>query len=283
MRSLAISLIAVILVARGIDAQYQSVQPSSAECQAGIDSLQAGSRTQGEWFHVSACGSSGMAALAARLASLGSESDTIYLGQILTPMLYIRDTSIFRASRGIANNPSATPGARIVALTVLLNQYAHGADFVSTRGWGYAVTTARGYDCQMRLFVGPPPYLGYLPSDYLEQMAATLDSVELRTGDNPVVRDIAACARLALRSVPLTVPASAITVTYTCGNRFKATNASTRRANLRYRLQGTTDYRNLSLAGGGEQEFFTLRSGTVEVSQQDTVIATIKNGGTGCS
>jgi hypothetical protein len=126
-------------------------------------------------------------------------------------------------------------------------------------------------------------FIGYLPPNFPQQAAATLDSVALRPGENAVIRDIAACARLGIRSVPLTVPASSIAVTYTCGTRFNVTNSSLRGAMLRYRLQGTTDEWGLSVPAGGSKMIIATKSGTIEILQGADVVATSKNGRTGCS
>lgn len=276
----------VILLAGGVSAGQATAQnppPTSAECQRAIDSLQGGSRTVREWGFIPQCGSAGAAALAARLAALGAESDTVYLSDLAGLLLSVKDSGVVRASRAIANNPSATVASRATALDVMLGQYSEGGALVDATGWTHFVGTPRGLSCQMRSFNLSYKYVSPFPADYLTQMAATLDSIVFRPGENAVVRDLAACVRAALKTeVPMATSPGAIVVTYVCGTQFHATNSSSRSANLRHRLQGTTEELGLFVPANGSADFLMMKTGTVEVLENGTVIATVKNGGTGC-
>lgn len=276
-------IVACLMTLAPAAAAAQNPPPTPAECQQAIDSLQAGSRNVRAWGFIAQCGSAGAAALAARMNGLGAEADTVYLVQLLASISLVKDSAVFRASRAIANNPSATVVTRATALQAMLTQYSPGGNLFRANGWAHFTGTPRGLSCQMMAFNAPHRYAGPLPSDYLAQMAATLDSIVFRPGENAVIRDLAGCVRMAIKSqVPLSVPPSAITLTYVCGTQYRAANSSSRSASLRYRLQGTSEDLGLFVPANATQDFLTLKAGPVEVLQNGALIGTVKNGGTGC-
>jgi hypothetical protein len=273
-----------IIVAALVSVSASASAQTAQECQAGIDSLAAGARNPRYWSYIGGCGNAGMAAIATRLSGSAGETDTLYLDALMATASDVRDSAVFRAARTLVANGGATVASRLAGLNVLASQRTPGMDFILTIGWAASLATPRGNDCHL----GGGTYIyGHetaLPSDYLGQMAATLDTVSyLRPSENAIVRDAATCVRLLIRNqVPLTVPASAITLTYVCGTTFTASNSSNRVASLQFRLKDTTDTRALTIPAGGSRSFFTPRSGVVEVLQNNVVIASAKNSGKAC-
>lgn len=255
-----------------------------AACRAGIDSLNAGSKNAVAWSHLGHCGAPGISALANRISGFGSETDTLFLDEFMATVAAIRDSAMFRTSRILTADPGATVAARMTGLNILMSQYRAGFDFVRPMGWAVATATPRGSACGAGGGVFEYAHETPLQSDYLQQLAATLDTVSLlRASEAPVMRDAAKCARLYLRSeAPLTVPVSALSLTYVCGTTYRVSNASARTGILQFRLAGTADPRTISVPPGGSRNFFTLKAGTVELLQEGEVIMTEKNGGKGC-
>jgi hypothetical protein len=279
----------VVAVAFGAGLQAVPLERAAAQvdsvairCQERADSLGAGARDGLHWRYIDNCGANGAAALASRLATLTSETDTIYLGELLPVLTSVRAPALFEAARALANNTSATTAARVVGLATLIAQYTLAKDFISDKGWAATLNTPRGRNCLLGYAGGTPVFQTSLPSGYQAAMAATLDSIELRPGENAVVRDLAGCVRRLIDEIPVNPPASALTMSYVCGTRFSVTNASVRPAELTYTVSSDTAEYDLYVKPANSATFFTLRSGTVSLSLNGTVILTARNAGKGC-
>jgi hypothetical protein len=197
----------------------------------------------------------------------------------------VRDTGLFRVTRALASDASASVAARLAGINLLVNEYRMGVDLIGRPGWQASISTPRSGNCVLSGESMEALYQTTLPEDYAQQIAATLDTIGIfRTGENVVVRDFAACARRLLAGeVPLTVPESAMTLTYVCGTTFSAANSSSRPADLKARLVGATDEWPIHVPPNGSRKFFMSAAGTVELLQGTTVIATARNAGKGCS
>lgn len=260
----------------------QGTPPTAGECASAIDSLTGGTRNPGHWGYLGQCGASGATALAARMASLSSELDTVYLDGFLATVSSVRDAGLFNASRSIANNPSATVASRVTAIATLVTHYNVGYDIISRTGWTTTLATARGRSCKFGSSGGDYTYAGTLASNFAEQLAATLDSVELRVGENTIVRDLARCARELIDEVPVNPSANAISISYVCGTTFNVGNTSSRPAELTYRVSSDTGEYDLHIEPASSAKFFTLRLGTVDLYLNGVKILTAKNPGKGC-
>lgn len=274
----------VFCVASSVTGQGQGVPPTPAECQAGVDSLIAGARSAATWQHVSFCGASGAAALVTRLPALSSETDTVYLTGIMGAANVVKDTALLRAAGLLARNAGATSQARIAALGIVLAQYTPSANILGMRGWAGTLGSARGSDC--RLGTGGDYDYAYeapQPPDSLQRIAAELDSVELRTGETALMRDLARCARGMVDEVPAGVPVAALTLTYVCGTTFQVSNSSARPAELTYSVSSEPgETYDVFVRPGASTRFSTMRAGTVDLYQNGVVVRTLKSVGRSC-
>ena len=277
-------LVAVLAAMTSPSTSWAQTTPTSQQCSAGIDSLAAGARPGEHWQHLAGCGSAGVAALKGAIASATAETDTLYLMDLMYAAGAVRDTGLFRVTRALASDASASVAARLAGINLLVNQHRMGVDLIGRPGWQTSVSIPRSGNCVFSGESMQPLYQTTLPGDYAQQIAATLDTIGIiRPGENAVVRDFASCARRLLAGdVPLTVPASAITLTHVCGTTFSAANSSARPADLKARLAGTIDEWRIHVPANGTRQFFMSRAGTVELLQGTTVIATARNAGKGC-
>jgi hypothetical protein len=272
----------LVLLVAPIPRAVAQVDSVAVWCQERVDSLAAGARGGVHWRYIDNCGATGAAALASRLTAITGETDTVYLRELLPALTSVRTPGLFQASRALANNTSATTAARVVGLATLISQYSVPRDFISGNGWATTLNTPRGRNCMLGYAGGDYRYEMALPTGYEAAMAATLDSIELRPGENAVIHDLAACARRLIDEVPVNPPASALTMTYVCGTRFLVGNTSVRPAELTYTVSSDTILYDLYVKPASNAEFFTLRSGTVTLMLNGVAILTAQNGGKGC-
>ena len=261
-----------------------SWSPTPADCQMATDSLGAASPNFAAWTYLNQCGASGAAALATGIAQARLQTDTTYLDALLATARVMQDSSILISSLSLAEDAGATVAARALALDLVLAEYKPTHELLGAGGWSDLISTPRGSNCGLSYFAeGDYAYIGAMPANMAQRIADAADTITNITSNPQVIRDLASCVRRALLSVvPVTVPASALQFTYVCGNKFRASNTSTKPAQLTYDVVGQTGSFGLAVPAGGSASFITAASGDLRVYQWGQLLVTITNGNSLC-
>jgi hypothetical protein len=259
-------------------------RPTAAECGAAVAALAVPNRDMSGWERVAECGVQAGQALGTALTNARTETDGKYLSNLWTAAAAIRDPSVLNSAIALARDRSATVPARVVALVVALAQHVRGVgitgwplDRLTTEPWGprcaFAVTTHQ-----------LPGSQNPVPTTYVRRLAALYDEVGWAADENPVLADIARCARVVLRNdVPESVDPSRITLTYMCGTKYRVTNTAPKGATVTYRVSHTREAGDLTIPPKGSRDFYTVFIDAVRLEYNGRVIQEAENGGRECA
>ncbi|MGH7562816.1 MAG: hypothetical protein ACREK5_00105 [Gemmatimonadota bacterium] len=166
--------------------------PTAEECDAAVAALAGGADRKGfGWHFLPECGPAGADALAAALASAGSESGDHYLWLLTHVSGLVRSGSILDAAEGLARDAGATRAARVAGLLTLLGQYDPGLAPRFTIPWEDLISTPLT-SCTMLAVPGTTDVPQYsMPENYVERIHAVMQ--DLSSESDPVVQTMAAC------------------------------------------------------------------------------------------
>ncbi len=263
-------LMVVASMARTTRVQSQQFQaPTPAECTAFVAALNGGSRDDGDYPGIAGCGAAAANALAAALNSARTDN-TGFLITLRIGASQIRDNGLLTVARSIAGDPNATANARLSALLIGMAQLGlegmrMGKTFADVLG------NPNIDNCYWSYGAGEEPFFRSLGAPLVqpaERLAGTMDSIYHSTAPQ-AIRSFARCLRLAIPYVEYpTVPASAIAVSYVCGNLYSFKNNGVELAWILYRVSNgngafTTDQGSFQLLPGEERWTSTRFVGTV--------------------
>jgi hypothetical protein len=226
----------------------------------------------------------GASAVASALSGAGAETDTDYLLFLSQVAGLNRDPEIFDAASSLLVDATATVPARVTALLVLGWQLDESLGVDLRIPWADLSTTAVGDNCPFTS--AWPAYYNsrrQLPADSLQRFADAVDHVRRDSTENPVLRDLAQCARDRFRHiVPVTVDPALLRLTYVCGDRFRVENLSDEPVTVVFRVDETNDEGGFGVMPGANRVFTTFNAGTLRLFYRRHQIATVHNGGTTC-
>jgi hypothetical protein len=283
MRRLRLLAVALSFLASRADAQ---LTPTPESCTAAATAV-AGQRlpavddsTNAAWYALSLCGSTGQAAFAQAVQTTAviSDTDEARLQVLFALFRDLRSSAIFTSLRtGIQSGQGSVAFERL-AIRALGGMYRPGVDFDSA-----SVNSTSGSFCGMtRRFAQTSGSLTDLPSDYLNQLLSTMQSVEAATAYPNDIRGAARCWRLLLeRDVPPV--GSKLLLTYMCNNRFRVRNSNTASAAVSADVYGTTEILRFTVQP--REDFFIemAHKGTVRLFFRGGLVQTKANGGKACT
>lgn len=129
-----------------------------------------------------------MAIAADWLTSLSGASDPGQFADLQGDIAGVRDGILFARAFAIAQDRSATPTARVVALTIVLDQQGimWSTDF--------SVMTSKGSYCALGRLTGVVIRVGNaLPPDYFDRSIALAAAIGADSTESPMVRSAAQC------------------------------------------------------------------------------------------
>jgi hypothetical protein len=252
---------------------------AAAAAVAGLPLPAADDSTFAPWFALATCGTIGEAAFAQAIqtAPVYTEADGDRLAAFFG-MFYARRTSVlFNALKSAVQTAAASDAFQLEAIRALGGIYAPGTEFDSIS----VATAPRGICGQRRAIIYPSGSLADLPSDYLVQMVAAMQSVETAANRSMAVRGNAHCWRL---TAEFAVPpvASKLFLTYMCGNRFRYRNTNTAPAVISTDVYGTSEHYSFTVQPAEDYFFELQHRGTVRLFFNGSLIQTKANGGTTC-
>lgn len=282
-------IVALLVLALARNAAGQRIPGdtlSSAECQIAADSLAAASRDLGSWQALLSCPSHVSAALTSAIAAAKSETDTTYLGGLLTLGGSVQTSAVFNASLAVSTDKTASLAARITGLGTLVSHIDNS--FTIRRlgiGWAQLLTVPRGQNCKLASGAeGNYVVSGSMPADYLRQIAIATDQIRNDVTESAVVRDLAGCIRnTLLNDVPEIVDPGLITFTYICATRFKVHNGNASWAGLSYAVEGTAETGDFDAKPSGDTFIVTLAKGATKLRYGSQLIATATSTGARCT
>jgi hypothetical protein len=280
-----ILVIAITVTAPQVAETQISAPPiTNAQCATAVSDLNVG-QTNGQWDILGQCGEAGTAAVVAALRAARNNTDSSYLKRLKAVASSIRHPDILLASREIALDNTAGVGARAISLMVLLAQYDKSLSLPFTLSWIKFTTVPMKSACLVYPTEDAPyAQQAAMPTDYLTTIASTADQIEHNGTEPAVLRDLASCVRTSLsHKVPRTVSPNDLTVTYVCGNKFHIANASYDAALVKYRLQTSTQTKDVSIRAGGSADVWTNVTGALVVSIDGTELPPVQNGATACT
>ena len=264
-------------------------QPSQSDCQAYAAALASGAQWGVGWERIHECGTAGSAALASAIANSAPKTDSAFLIPLISYAGSLQSSDIFDAAEELFATGTATVAARVMALFVVLGQWNPQITIAPQMSWTSLTTVPWGSVCKFSPGIGhgfsaslsapTPTQLGFAATGFTNAANST--------SEPPVIRDLARCARQALKQdVPL-VPNTSnqfIFLVYVCGTRFRVENDNPMWVPVTWRVVGTTEEGGFSLppAGTPDRTFFTTNVGTVEILYAGQVIHSQPNGGTIC-
>lgn len=242
--------------------------PTPAACTAFVSALNTGSRDPLQWPQVSACGTAGANALASALNNARTEIDTLYLSALLVELSSIRDNGVLTTARSVGGDPTATVVARITALLAAMAQINNSDGMKVGKSYGDVLGNTTEKNCYWQPGGTGSLYksTGAVLVEPAQRLGRTLDSVYYSTSPL-VIRSFARCLRVRIPYGALpTVPASAIAITYVCGNRFKYKNNGLESVTLTYRVDtiGVSDQGDVTVPAGQERTVTTRAAGPVD-------------------
>lgn len=293
MRSMTRALLAIIALIVGsavspLHAQGLGTPPTAAQCEAWARDLAAGgpnAQNALTYGSIADCPDEGPA-LAAAVRSARSVEDTTYLSLLAGQASRFRDPAVFDAALTILADRNASPRARVMSLMVTAGQLGSSPEVqgmtppeVFTR----AVTVSPG--CGFTVATASQIAVDHaLPADHERRAARVIDGIRYANGEPTLVQNLARCSRsLISTEIPPQVDVSKIRLDYVCGNSFRIQNHTPEFLILSYTVAGIGEAEDVTArSGGGWTSFTTDTTGTVKLTYDGQVVATVANTGKSC-
>lgn len=281
----AAALCAAPVFAPGAHAQ------DSAQCQEWAAGLAMGGASAFDvltYGNLSACPATAPAALAQAVRSARASGDTAYLGQLAAVAGDVRDPAVFSAALEVAADGRASNRARVMGLLVTVAHLGSSQEMMDvTRPQLFtealSATDVCGFEApDFKLSTDNP-----LAADAERQAARVIDRILYASGQPALVQNLARCARTSVSdAIPPQVDVSGIRVDYVCGNTFRVQNhtgATLTLAVTTTEADGTgVTEDHVMPAKGGWTHFTAPTAGPIQVTYDDTPVATVANPGRGC-
>jgi hypothetical protein len=135
------------------------------------------------------------ATMATALRAASTSSDTAYLNALTEPFIRLRDGAVFAAAVSVAQNPGATPPARVAAVRTLMYAVQPG---------GYVALAALSNPHTLFCFETPSPHSEVLngtplPADYVQQVRTLFYRIEHDSAESQELRRAAHCGSLLIQ------------------------------------------------------------------------------------
>ena len=142
------------------------------------------------------CAQSGPA-VAEALSVARASSDTAYLNALTSPLIRLRDGSVFAAALTLAGDRGASVPARVAALRALMYAVRPGGyvDFASL-GSPQTINCFGTSATDSRVLNGAP-----LPANHVESVGVLADGLQKDASEPDAIRSAANCAMLLVRSI----------------------------------------------------------------------------------
>jgi hypothetical protein len=267
-----------ILGAQTTQVKYQ---PTQQECQAAAKSLRDRGSEDGSWQNLPDCGRAGGRELAKALREAGSETDAVYLERLYGAAANIRDPDIFHAAMAVIQDAGASAQARSTAILILVEQHDNRVGLPLNLSLTEAL---RSGQCRLVPFtLSSYRSAAELPSGYLQQLGKALLDLSTAQGTPDLVAKFANCTRPVMSgAIADAVPASMISLSYICGNRYRVENQNTESVKVSWGVSGKRTKAAIVVPPKGEKTFTTQQQGPTTLYYQGEEVQTAANGGKPC-
>jgi hypothetical protein len=288
----ALATAAIILApAAVLRAQGWVEPPTSAQCQSWTADLVAGGQAAMDvvtYGNVAGCTDAAPGALSTAIRAARASRDTAYLGALASVAGQVRDPALFGAALEVIGDGRASDESRVMGLLVIgsslgASQYLPGY----TRPQLFTQALPGTGVCGFAAGESGPVIDNPLPADAERQAARAIDAIRFGSGQSALVQNLARCARSSVGpDVPPQVDVSAIRVDYVCDNDFRVQNHTGTELTLRFATiaadgsSGAED--EVVPAIGGWTRVSAPVSGTLQVSYDGQLVATVVNDGRRC-
>lgn len=269
-----------LLSAQAVPGTYR---PKPAACREAAKILVDRTNDDWRWQILASCGRAGGRELARALQEARSETDPAYLERLYGAMAPIRDPDVFAAALAVMQDDGASAEARATAILIAVRQHNYRVGLPLNLSLTEALQSGQ---CRLVPYTTHGSYRSStpLPADYQTQLGKALLHLSAAPDTPGLVKTFVDCSRTATQgAIADAVPASAIRLSYVCGNRYQVDNRSTESVQLSYQVSGTKHKGGFAVHPKASFTFTARGEGDLSLYHRGKLVQTMQNRRKSCS